>query len=594
MGKATTKPSLEGRTPPAGDVVPFCPPGQNAPGSFMDHPAGSRQEPLQHSTLQALLAFSALHEQVRNRKTLEARPTGDDGPVPKPGLEEGEQFALDEVLQLIADRAVAITRADGLAIAMAENNDIVLRAAAGTVRPDLGARIDRDSAFSGACFLSAQILSCDDTETDARVNRLACRSLGVRSMVAVPLCGPRRTIGLLQAFSAQPFGFSDRDVRNLSLLAELVPGALTPEDEDQFAESAQVAATKLEAAPPTPETAATAMLLAQVDSVELTKAAVVVIAKKLLEQVTSRDKVLPEPAAVTLHEPAPEQATSSEPEPTVASEASASPNEDPFTETPPVAATKLESAAREREAVPIAEPEMPADRPDRLTRRGGMLVLLVCFVIASALAGGVWWKLRSSRANQTARTERVAPVMAAAAQDPPAAQSAGAAANQANSDPGATFNQSQAIDSPAKAQKLSKLPMVAGIEHQSSADSSTVVVNLEGPVQYEAHRLAHPERIYFDLQGTQLASNLAWKTIEVGDQLLERIRVAQPVNGVTRMVLETKAKIDFSVSLEPNPYRLVVELRKGGASPEGALNRSQNVTEAEKNKQPILASRSRY
>jgi hypothetical protein len=59
---------------------------------------------------------------------------------------------------------------------------------------------------------------------------------------------------LLQAFSAQPFGFNDSDVRNLSLLAELVLGALTPEDEDRFAESAQVAATKLEAASPTPET----------------------------------------------------------------------------------------------------------------------------------------------------------------------------------------------------------------------------------------------------------------------------------------------------------------------------------------------------
>jgi hypothetical protein len=559
----------------------------------MEHPAGSRQEPSQRSKLQALLAFSALHEQVRNRKSAEARQTGDDEAVPKPRLEEGEQFALDEVLQLIADRAVAITRADGLAIAMAENNDIVLRSAAGTVRPDLGARIDRDSAFSGACFLSAQILSCDDTETDARVNRQACRSLGVRSMVAVPLCGPRRTIGLLQAFSAQPFGFNDRDVRNLSLLAELVPGALTPEDEDHFAESAQVAATKLETAPPTPETAATAMLLAQVDSVELTKAAVVVIAKKLLEQVTSRKaEVSPAPAAVTLHEPAPEQATSSEPEPTVASEAFASPDEDPFTQTSPVAVTKLESAAREPEAVPIAEPEITAEEPDRRTRQRGMLVLLVCIVIASTLAGGAWWKLRSSRANQTARTEKVAPVMGAAAS--PAAQSAGTAANQANSNPGAPFNPSQAVDSPAKAQKLSKFPMVTGIEHRSAADSSTVVVDLEGQVQYEAHRLAHPERIYFDLHGTQLASNLAWKTIEVGDQLLERIRVAQPVNGVTRMVLETKTKIDFSVSLEPNPYRLVVELRKGGASPEGALNRSQNGTEAKKNKQPILAVSKRY
>ena len=67
-------------------------------------------------------------------------------------------------------------------------------------------------------------------------------------MVAVPLCGRRRVIGLLEAFSSWPFGFNDSDIRNLSLLAELVLGALKPEDEDRFAESAKAATSKLDAA----------------------------------------------------------------------------------------------------------------------------------------------------------------------------------------------------------------------------------------------------------------------------------------------------------------------------------------------------------
>ena len=487
MATAPTNPSLEGKTSSVGVVAPLCPPGQTASSSSTD-PADSTQQPSRRKTLQASLAFLALHEQVRRRK--ETRRTGDAAAVPEAELVEGEQFTLDEVLQLVADRAVAITGADGLAIALAENNEIVLRAAAGTVRPDLGARIDRDSAFSGACFRTAQIVSCDDTETDARVNLQACRRLGARSMVAVPLCG-RRGIGVLQAFSAQPFGFNDSDVRNLSLLAELVLGALTPEDEDRFAESAQVAATKLEAAPSEPE------------------------------------------------------------------------------------------------AVPVAEPEMPAEEPDRVTRRPGMPVLLVCMVI---LAGGVWWKLKPSQfANTMVRTEKIAPKpMGAAAKHALTAPSPGTAGNPANLNPGATSNGSQATNSPAKPRELSMFSMVTGIQHWSSADSSTVVLNLEDQVQYEAHRLANPDRIYFDLHDTQLASNLAWKSIKVGDALLKRIRVAQPVTGMTRMVLETNAHTDFSVSLEPNPYRLVVEVRKVGASPKGAVNRFPNATATEKNKLSIL------
>src|ERR1700733_14209355 len=209
------------------------------------------QPPSGRDALQALLAFSALHEHVRRRRALAARHSGFES-IATSEFESGEQFVLDEVLQLVAERAIAITGADGLAIALAENNEIVLRASAGAIKPDVGARIDRDSAFSGACFRSAQIVRCDDTESDPRVNSQACRALGARSMVAVPLCGRRRVIGLLEAFSTEPFGFNDTDVRSLSLLAELVLGALKPEDEDRFAESAREASAKLESDPAQP------------------------------------------------------------------------------------------------------------------------------------------------------------------------------------------------------------------------------------------------------------------------------------------------------------------------------------------------------
>ena len=198
----------------------------------------------QRDALQALLAFSALHDQVRRRTALASKQGGFDSATPASEFEATELFVLDEVLQLVAERAVAITGADGLAIALAENDEIVLRAAAGTVRPDPGTRIDRDSAFSGACFRTAQIINCDDTETDARLNLEACRKMGARSMVAVPLCGRRRVIGVLEAFSSWPFAFNEIDIRNLTLLAELILGALKPEDEDRFAQSAQAAETR--------------------------------------------------------------------------------------------------------------------------------------------------------------------------------------------------------------------------------------------------------------------------------------------------------------------------------------------------------------
>src|SRR5580658_6221589 len=238
-------------------LAPSWPPegGAPAPTDSTSHIRTSLEtgglRPSGGDALQALLAFSSLHQQVRQRRALASRLQGFETIAPPPEFEVSEQFVLDEVLQLVAERAIAITGADGLGIALAENSEIVLRASAGAIKPDVGQRIKRDSAFSGACFRTAQIIRCDDTETDDRVNLDACRKLGARSMVAVPLCGRKRVIGLLEAFSAEPFGFNDSDVGSLELLAELILGALKPEDEDRFAESAQVAEAKL-AAPAIP------------------------------------------------------------------------------------------------------------------------------------------------------------------------------------------------------------------------------------------------------------------------------------------------------------------------------------------------------
>jgi len=579
-----TKSDMDAKSPFAGSSVPAWPREPVAPAedgarsrtdpAARDVPQGHaaadlvEQGPSSRDALQALLAFSVLHEQVRRRKALAASRNSFDAGVPYPGVpapefEPGEQFVLDEVLQLVAERAVAITGADGLAIALAENDEIVLRASAGTVRPDVGQRIDRDSAFSGACFRTAQIINCDDTETDPRVNLQTCRRLGARSMVAVPLCGRRRVIGVLEAFSTWPFAFNDSDIQSLSLLAELVVGALRPEDEDRFAASAQVAATKLETAPAAPAPAPT------------------------LSAAVGPAAVVPTP---TIRTEPPTRPLPTEPEEDEASPRSASLPTGPASAldgTPEIEPALAAASAHEVTEQEVTETEEDADTE----RRGpGMLILLLCIVVVAAFAGGMWWKVKTAQLGSAmVRTETVSSKPALST-TPSLNTNGSTAPAQAgvNPAPEAADDSMQLSSSPASAQELSKFPRITGIRHWSSADSSTVVLDLEDQVQYEAHRLAGPDRIYFDLHDTQLASDLMGKPIEVGDTLLGRVRVAQPVSGMTRVVLETKGNSNFSVSLEPNPYRLVVEVRKIGASPKEAVNLFPNAPPTEANKLAIV------
>jgi N-acetylmuramoyl-L-alanine amidase/putative methionine-R-sulfoxide reductase with GAF domain len=565
MATVPNKTTFEADTRPAGTRLPSWPSGASAAAAQQnDSRTGTlhRARDLRPSgadALQALLAFSALHQQVRHRRALASRLNGFETIAATAEFDSKEQFVLDEVLQMVAERAIAITGADGLGIALAENNEIVLRASAGSIKPDVGARIQRDSAFSGACFRTAQIIRCDDAETNDRVNLYACRQLGARSMVAVPLCGRHRVIGLLEAFSAEPFGFNDSDVVSLELLAELILGALKPEDEDRFAQSAQIAVAELA------EPDATTILAASpIEKVS--------IAEKSTAAVESAPEIKNEAVVA-------ESASSALP----ALSSAAEPGSEP----------KVGEAKGTEDSVRKDEDKTPIDalpEPVHVGHHPGVVEVLVLVVIFALVAGGFWWKLKNAQmgkalvqpAQQIAKSERSdkqpassnsssvgKPLIASSSTSSSAPPNS---AINSSSNPKDASTASQPGGAAPTPQELAKMPHVTGIRHWSSADSSTVVLDLEDQVQYEAHRLSGPDRIYFDLHDTSLAPDLEGQTIEIGDALLARVRIAQPASGLTRVVLETKGNSNYSVSLEPNPYRLVVQVRKLGADPKAQVN----------------------
>ena len=538
-----------------GDGLPEWP-HSSTPDGIGPANADVSGKPSPLDALQVLLAFSALHQQMRQRKTLAARHNGFDSKAAVAEFEPEEQFVLDDVLRLVAERALAITGADGLAIALAENSEIVLRASAGTVRPDVGARIDRDSAFSGACFKTAQIFICDDTETDPRVNVDACRKLGARSMVAVPLCGRKRVIGILEAFSTWPFSFNESDVCSLSLLAELVVSALKPEDEDRFAQSARAAATKLESGKtdkPAPATAVPVTIPTSArTAAEVIPAPVQVAVPTVKPEIESVRT-----AAIAPKVDAPENKP---PAPFVAAAAE-------LFETP-TSVAQPETAAKSAE--PAHNRGQTEEEP---TGKAWLPLVLVAVVIIAAFGIGVWWKLNNAQIGSETAQNQPTPASTS--------EQSSAQTSSANGSPTPVANPaSDSADtaapgnSPAAPQELSKFPRVTGVRHWSSSDSSTVVLDLEDQVQYEPGHLTNPDRVYFDLRDTRLAPDLVGKVFD-GDALLNRIRIAQPVPGMTRIVLEPKDSTTLSrpkVSLERDPYRLVIEVSKAGTSPRGSVD----------------------
>jgi N-acetylmuramoyl-L-alanine amidase len=119
---------------------------------------------------------------------------------------------------------------------------------------------------------------------------------------------------------------------------------------------------------------------------------------------------------------------------------------------------------------------------------------------------------------------------------------------------------SPAPDAQVAAPKKVTLPRVTGIRHWSTADYTRVAIDLDAEVKYQAGRVPDPDRIFFDLPDTRLASTLVGKSFDVQDGFLKKIRVAQYQLGSTRVVLEVDDVAEYSAFLLPNPYRLIIDI----------------------------------
>ena len=496
-----------------------------------DIPASGRD------ALQALLAFSALHERVRQR-TREAIRNGSAG---RSGA--GDEFLLFEVLQLVAERALALTGADGIAIALVQEGDIICRAAAGSIAPDIGVKLDPSGGFSGLCLRTGESVRCDDADRDPRVNRQASQQLRARSMLAVPLCGRHSVLGLIEAFSAEAYGFSDGDLGSLQLLGELILGAMKPDEQEKLETLSPVAvhgkrlAAEFRPGAANPIGLRSAELVpalgaAQLDAlireqIQGTTATGVSETQNITVPVNSKTQI-PVPPAPTANTVAKDEAPV------------------------PAAPSQIEDQCEASPFPTLAAQVVSSSRPS-------LILIAITGILALLLIAGVWWRLHSRTAEVAAAPNlspsNIAPQIPSSTPSPAGAPSMPTAASQEASLP-------MPVATAGAAGTSNLLPLVTGVRHWESGDSTTVAIDLQDQVQYEVHRLSDPERIYFDLHDTVLAAGLSGKTIEVGDPLLVRIRIAQPVPGVSRIVLETKDASNFSVSLEQNPFRLVAAITK--------------------------------
>jgi TonB family protein len=131
-------------------------------------------------------------------------------------------LALEVVLNEIVEQACLATGASGAALVLERDGEWVCRASTGGTAPQLGARLNAESGLSGACVKTLTVQRCDDAQNDPRADVEACRTLGVRSVIILPMLKNGQLAGIFEAFSTLPSRFGERDERTLEALARRV------------------------------------------------------------------------------------------------------------------------------------------------------------------------------------------------------------------------------------------------------------------------------------------------------------------------------------------------------------------------------------
>ncbi len=175
-----------------------------------------------------------------------------------------------------------------------------------------------------------------------------------------------------------------------------------------------------------------------------------------------------------------------------------------------------------------------------------------------------------------------------------ASSASGNASSSAGTSPSSSGATESAIAATPAEVRRNELPRVTGVRHWSTPDYTRVAIDVEQEVKFGSQRISNPDRIFFDLRDTRLASTLVGKTFDVDDGFLKKIRVAEFQPGRTRIVLEVDDLASYDAFLLPDPYRLIIDIHgkdlHGNQKRAAATDPSKNQSAQEADAAPAPVS----
>ena len=199
---------------PAGRAEPFnsvqCDPDLNLQGVCAGEGEGFDAE--------------VLLERLQQELDLPALPAVGDGTGLRAmigvALDAAEELeaAQNDLVRDIAQQVLQATHATSAAVGLCLKGRLIWEATAGDSASEIRAMLKTGSGFAGLSASSGTMQSCGNTAFDSRPDAEACRRLGVRAVVVVPLAHEDQLLGMVAVFSRRPYVFGMCDLQALQNL----------------------------------------------------------------------------------------------------------------------------------------------------------------------------------------------------------------------------------------------------------------------------------------------------------------------------------------------------------------------------------------
>ena len=130
-----------------------------------------------------------------------------------------------DVLNLYAKKAQEVSRADGAALEEIEGDDLVYRAATGSLTGHLGLRLVLAGSYSGQCYATRKPLVLNKIDLDVPTGPMI-QSMGIKSMLLIPVIWGDRVLAVLKVSSGEEDHFTEADTWKLESLTSMAAETL--------------------------------------------------------------------------------------------------------------------------------------------------------------------------------------------------------------------------------------------------------------------------------------------------------------------------------------------------------------------------------